>query len=115
MKLFDDVVLANQAYVDLIVSDLFTHETYYMGTVDEKNQINFYDGKIRVVDPEEPVVDLVEGEPGILAIYDLANLHSVSAILTEDVGIKVGNGFEVIGRLSGADLRGCNFLVRSDG
>jgi len=51
LKLFDDVVLANQAYVDLIVSDAFTHETYYMGTVDEKNLINFYDGMIRVTGP----------------------------------------------------------------
>lgn len=52
LKLFDDVVLANQAYVDLIVSDIFTHATYYMGTVDEKNQINFYDGLIRVTGPD---------------------------------------------------------------
>ena len=52
LKLFDDVVLANQAYVDLIVSDAFTHETYYMGTVDENNQINFYDGMIRVTGPD---------------------------------------------------------------
>jgi len=51
LKLFDDVVLANQAYVDLIVSDAFTHETYYMGTVDENNLINFYDGMIRVTGP----------------------------------------------------------------
>ena len=52
LKIFDDVVLANKAYVDLIVSDAFTHQTYYMGTVDENNHINFYDGKIRVTDPE---------------------------------------------------------------
>jgi F420-non-reducing hydrogenase large subunit len=26
--------------------------TYYMGMVDEKNKVNFYDGKIRVVDPD---------------------------------------------------------------
>ncbi len=52
LKLFDDVVLANQANVDLIVSDAFTHETYYMGTVDEKNLINFYDGMIRVTGPD---------------------------------------------------------------
>jgi F420-non-reducing hydrogenase large subunit len=52
LKIFDDIVLANQAYVDLIVSDAFTHKTYYMGTVDDKNQINFYDGLIRVVGPE---------------------------------------------------------------
>jgi F420-non-reducing hydrogenase large subunit len=52
LKLFDDVVLANKAYVDLILSDAFTHRTYYMGTVDENNHINFYDGMIRVTDPE---------------------------------------------------------------
>jgi len=52
LQIFNDIVLENKAYVDLIVSDTFTHETYYMGTVDENNLINFYDGKIRVTDPE---------------------------------------------------------------
>ncbi len=51
LKLFDDIVLANQAYVDLVLSDGFTHRTYYMGTVDENNLVNFYDGQIRVVSP----------------------------------------------------------------
>jgi len=52
LELFDDVVLGNQEYLDLILSDAFTHETYYMGTVDENNQANFYDGQIRVVGPD---------------------------------------------------------------
>jgi len=52
LKLFDDVVLANQAYVDLIVGDIFRLETNYMGLVDENNKINFYEGKVRVVDTE---------------------------------------------------------------
>lgn len=52
LKVFDDIVLANQAYVDLIVSDAFTHRTYYMGTVDQNNHVNFYDGLIRVTDPD---------------------------------------------------------------
>ncbi len=51
LKVFDSIVLANQGYVDLILSDAFTHRTYYMGTVDDKNRANFYDGQIRVVDP----------------------------------------------------------------
>ncbi|NOZ70415.1 MAG: Ni/Fe hydrogenase subunit alpha [Chloroflexi bacterium] len=51
LKIFDDIVLANQQYVDLVLSEAFTHRTYYMGTVDENNHVNFYDGKIRVVDP----------------------------------------------------------------
>ncbi len=51
IQIFNDVVLANDAYVDLIKSDAFSHETYYMGLMDEDNHVNFYDGKIRVVDP----------------------------------------------------------------
>jgi len=52
LQLFEDVVLANQEYVDLILSDAYAHQTYYMGTVDENNHVNFYDGQIRVVSPE---------------------------------------------------------------
>lgn len=51
LKIFDDIVLANQGYVDLILSDAYTDKTYYMGTVDSQNRINFYDGLIRVVGP----------------------------------------------------------------
>ncbi|MBM4463165.1 MAG: Ni/Fe hydrogenase subunit alpha [Chloroflexi bacterium] len=51
LKVFDDVVLKNKAYVDLILSDAYTHKTYYMGLVDANNKVNFYDGMVRVVDP----------------------------------------------------------------
>ena len=52
LDVFDKIVLENSGYVDLIVSDGFTHKTYYMGMVDEKNRLNFYDGSMRVVAPE---------------------------------------------------------------
>ena len=52
LKLFDQVVLQNKEYVNLILSEMYASKTYYMGTVDEQNRVNFYDGKIRVVDPE---------------------------------------------------------------
>ncbi len=51
LKLFNDIVLGNKAYVDLILGDIYTHRTYYMGLVDEKNRVNFYDGRVRVVNP----------------------------------------------------------------
>jgi len=51
LELFDNIVLQNKEYVDLILSDAFAHKTYYMGLVDENNKVNFYDGKIRVVTP----------------------------------------------------------------
>ncbi|MBU4443931.1 Ni/Fe hydrogenase subunit alpha [bacterium] len=52
LSAFKDIVLKNKDYVDLIVGDIYKHSTYYMGLVDENNKVNFYDGEVRVVDPE---------------------------------------------------------------
>lgn len=52
LQVFKDIVLKNPEYVQLITSDAYTHRTYYMGMVDEKNRVNFYDGMLRVVDPD---------------------------------------------------------------
>jgi F420-non-reducing hydrogenase large subunit len=52
LGVFEKVVLGNGEYVDLIKSDLFTHQTYYMGMVDDQDQVNFYDGTLRVVAPD---------------------------------------------------------------
>jgi F420-non-reducing hydrogenase large subunit len=51
LQIFDSIVLGNPEYVDLILSDSYAHQTYYMGLVDENNHVNFYDGKVRVVSP----------------------------------------------------------------
>ena len=50
LKIFEDIVLANPAYVDLITGDTYRHETHYIGLVDENNHPDFYDGDIRIVD-----------------------------------------------------------------
>ena len=52
LGVLDSVVLANKAYVDLILSDTYLHKTYNMGLVDANGKINFYEGKVRVVSPE---------------------------------------------------------------
>jgi len=52
LKIFEDVVLKNKKYVDVILSDAYTLPTYYMGLVDQNNKVNFYDGNVRVVNPE---------------------------------------------------------------
>jgi len=51
LKLFDDIVLKNTDYVNLIKSEAYKLQTYYMGLVDKNNHVNFYDGDVRVVDP----------------------------------------------------------------
>jgi F420-non-reducing hydrogenase large subunit len=52
LAFFDEIVLKNRDYMNLITSDTWATKTYFMGTVDEENRVNFYDGNIRVVDPE---------------------------------------------------------------
>jgi len=52
LKLFEDIVLRNKEYLDLVTGDVYKHTTYYMGMVDKNNKVNFYDGEVRVVTPE---------------------------------------------------------------
>lgn len=52
IQILNDIVLSNQAYVDMITSDAYTQPVYYMGLVDDNNCVNFYDGRVRVVDPD---------------------------------------------------------------
>lgn len=62
LSLFDDIVLKNEAYVDLIRSDPYTLNVYNMGLVDTHNKVNFYDGLIRVTDQEGNQVEKFEGK-----------------------------------------------------
>jgi F420-non-reducing hydrogenase large subunit len=50
IKIVDDIVLANKAYVDLILSDPYKLVVNDMGLVDENNHVNFYRGNVRVTD-----------------------------------------------------------------
>ncbi len=59
-----------------------------------------------VVDPET-LQEVPRGQTGILRHFDLANVGSVMAIQTDDLGYTVGDGFEIVGRVPGAEARGC--------
>jgi F420-non-reducing hydrogenase large subunit len=50
LQIFGDVVLGNKDYVDLILNGPYSLTLHSMGLVDENNKVNFYDGKVRVVD-----------------------------------------------------------------
>ncbi|MGQ9620836.1 MAG: Ni/Fe hydrogenase subunit alpha [Bacteroidales bacterium] len=52
LKIFEDFVLQNKEYVDLIINGPYSLKLHSMGLVDANNKVNFYDGKIRVVDTE---------------------------------------------------------------
>jgi len=49
LQIFDDIVLKNKEYVDIVVGDAYQIETYYMGLVDEENKVNFYNGDRELV------------------------------------------------------------------
>jgi hypothetical protein len=63
-----------------------------------------------VVDPDT-LEEARPGTAGLLLHFDLANCGSVLAVQTEDIGVAVGDGFEISGRLLGAEPRGCALLL----
>jgi len=66
--------------------------------------------RTRILHPE--TLQLVtDGEEGLLCHLDLANLRSVCGVLTGDLGVRVGEGFRVLGRSPGAEPRGCSMVM----
>ena len=63
-----------------------------------------------VVDPDT-LAPLPPGTVGLLRHIDLANIGSVCAVQTEDLGVLVGDGFRVLGRAAGAPPRGCSLAM----
>lgn len=64
-------------------------------------------------DVNNPLKILPAGSRGAVSIIDLANISSCAFIATQDVGRTFEDGsFTIEGRLSGADIRGCNLLVQ---
>lgn len=52
-----------------------------------------------------------KGEVGIIVHYDLANLNSLLAVLTEDLGREEADTFYLLGRAKGAEAKGCSLAV----
>ena len=66
--------------------------------------------RVRILDPAT-LEEAPAGTPGLIAIFDLANLSSAVHLLTEDLGVRDGMGFRLLGRAAGAELRGCSLVV----
>jgi hypothetical protein len=65
---------------------------------------------VRIVDPDSGE-DVRPGETGAIVIVDLANTGSILALQTADVGRRLADGFEVLGREAGAEERGCSIAA----
>ena len=68
----------------------------------------------RVLDPET-LEEVEDGRTGLLSFFDLANLGSVCHVLTEDLGVREGDAFRLLGRATGAELRGCSLTAEELG
>ena len=66
--------------------------------------------RVQIINPETGR-EAREGGHGLIRIFDLANRGSVIAIQTEDIGVRHGDGFELIGRAPQAETRGCSLMV----
>ncbi|KAA0682181.1 long-chain fatty acid--CoA ligase [Azospirillum brasilense] len=55
--------------------------------------------------------EVPRGSVGVLVHHDLAHFNCASAILTEDAGVEVDGGFQLLGRADGADAKGCSMAV----
>jgi hypothetical protein len=65
--------------------------------------------RVQVISPETGR-EVRNTETGLICIFDLANVFSVAAIQTEDLGIRRGDGFELVGRAQFAEPRGCSLM-----
>jgi hypothetical protein len=65
--------------------------------------------RISVISPETGAV-LGEGETGLLRVFDLANIASIMSVQTEDLAMRRGDAFELLGRAATAEPRGCSLL-----
>ena len=70
--------------------------------------------RVRILDPET-LEEAPAGTPGLISVLDLGNLGSAVHVLTEDLGVAEGNGFRLLGRAAGAELRGCSLVVEELG
>jgi hypothetical protein len=65
--------------------------------------------RISVISPETGSAS-GEGETGLLRVFDLANIGSVMAVQTEDLAVRRGDGFVLLGRAVSAEPRGCSLM-----
>jgi hypothetical protein len=73
--------------------------------------------RVLVIDPNTGR-EATGNERGLIRIFDLANLWSMMCVQTEDLGIaRVSDSgrmeFEVLGRVAGAEVRGCSLNAES--
>lgn len=93
------------------MSELSSQAYAYPGAADGRQWFRFPPwARAQVVSPETGQ-EVAEGATGVLRILDLANVWSVAALQTEDLAVRHGEAFELLGRIPAAEPRGCSRMT----
>ena len=86
----------------------------YDGVMGQENRERTFQfppwARAQIISPETGR-EAPEGETGIIHVLDLANLRSVAAIQTEDLGVRHNHGFLLHGRAASSEPRGCSRMA----
>jgi hypothetical protein len=100
--------LSSQAYDHAVCADASMLRPSHPSTLQRAFHFPPW-ARARVVSPETGV-EVADGETGLIQVYDLANLRSVMAVQTEDLGTRREDGFELVGRATPTEPRGCSLM-----
>jgi len=103
-----DLVCLNQYGMTELSSNCYDQTLSSSGRTQRKAGPDWM--RVRILDPET-LAEVEPGEPGLIAVTDLANLYSCAFLLTQDLGVGHPDGFEVLGRAPGAESRGCSIAL----
>lgn len=62
LQIFEDVILKNEKYMELITSDTYRVVVNYMGTVDENGKVNYYEGVQKIIDTKGKEIGRFKGK-----------------------------------------------------
>jgi len=62
LKIFEDIVLKNPEYVELMKGDMYKVVTNYLGTIDEDGKVAYYDGTQRIIDTKGNEIGRFKGK-----------------------------------------------------
>ena len=89
--------------------DNVVHDRYH-GRVSHRALVSPHWLRTLVLDPGS-LREVATGKPGVLCHIDLANAGTAVAVLTEDIGRFTVDGLELVGRVHGAEARGCSLAL----
>jgi hypothetical protein len=105
--------LSSQAYAvtsdECCVKDARVSQTHHASLITHHFHFPPW-ARVQIISPETGR-EVAESETGLVRVFDLANVFSVAAVQTEDLGIRRGDSFELIGRAQLAEPRGCSLMT----